>query len=313
MNARLYDPVLGRFAGMDPYVQMPDFTQNYNRYAYALNNPLLYTDPTGEKMKWWGWVLSAAAVAMGSIDPASVGTSVGIMLPAVKPTLSAIDGTVAVVSSAWKEPGWSGERLKNHFKIWGGGFKLDENQKPGKKLGQLLSRWTWEYPQTYVGQTYSYGRNLFGKVDRVEYFGGATFLINENASDAWGISLSNYINVNIKGELIGDITDHPMLMHEYGHTFDSRRFGPLYLPVVGLPSLVSAANDESLNDPPFHTHGDYWAEKRANRHAEKYFSKYYGVDWDAQHPDGKWKWKYDDKGKRYRYYYTIRDYYPTKK
>ncbi|MDD6211154.1 MAG: RHS repeat-associated core domain-containing protein, partial [Bacteroidales bacterium] len=24
MNARLYDPVLGRFMGMDPYVQMPD-------------------------------------------------------------------------------------------------------------------------------------------------------------------------------------------------------------------------------------------------------------------------------------------------
>ena len=48
MNARLYDPVLGRFLGMDPYVQMPDFTQNYNRYSYALNNPFSYIDPDGE-------------------------------------------------------------------------------------------------------------------------------------------------------------------------------------------------------------------------------------------------------------------------
>ena len=48
MNARLYDPLLGRFLGMDPYVQMPDFTQNYNRYSYALNNPLKYSDPSGE-------------------------------------------------------------------------------------------------------------------------------------------------------------------------------------------------------------------------------------------------------------------------
>ena len=48
MNARLYDPVLGRFLGMDPYVQMPDFTQNYNRYSYCLNRPLTYTDPSGE-------------------------------------------------------------------------------------------------------------------------------------------------------------------------------------------------------------------------------------------------------------------------
>ncbi|WP_255417328.1 RHS repeat domain-containing protein [Proteiniphilum sp. X52] len=31
MNARLYDPALGRFLSPDPYVQMPDFTQNFNR------------------------------------------------------------------------------------------------------------------------------------------------------------------------------------------------------------------------------------------------------------------------------------------
>lgn len=39
MNARLYDPLLGRFLSPDPYVQAPDFTQNFNRYSYALNNP----------------------------------------------------------------------------------------------------------------------------------------------------------------------------------------------------------------------------------------------------------------------------------
>lgn len=48
MNARLYDPLLGRFLSPDPYVQAPDFTQNFNRYSYALNNPLKFTDDTGE-------------------------------------------------------------------------------------------------------------------------------------------------------------------------------------------------------------------------------------------------------------------------
>ncbi len=48
MNARLYDPILGRFLSPDPYVQAPDFSQNYNRYSYCLNNPLRYTDPSGE-------------------------------------------------------------------------------------------------------------------------------------------------------------------------------------------------------------------------------------------------------------------------
>ena len=48
MNARLYDPVLGRFLSPDPYVQMPDNLQNLNRYSYCLNNPLVYVDEDGE-------------------------------------------------------------------------------------------------------------------------------------------------------------------------------------------------------------------------------------------------------------------------
>lgn len=47
-NARLYDPVIGRFFSPDPFVQAPDFTQNYNRYSYCLNNPVMYSDPDGE-------------------------------------------------------------------------------------------------------------------------------------------------------------------------------------------------------------------------------------------------------------------------
>lgn len=47
MNGRLYDPVLGRFLSPDNYVQMPDNSQNFNRYSYCLNNPLKYIDPSG--------------------------------------------------------------------------------------------------------------------------------------------------------------------------------------------------------------------------------------------------------------------------
>lgn len=48
MNARLYDLVVGRFLSPDPYVQSPDFSQNFNRYSYVLNNPLRFMDPNGE-------------------------------------------------------------------------------------------------------------------------------------------------------------------------------------------------------------------------------------------------------------------------
>src|SRR5690606_19214977 len=48
MNGRLYDPMLHRFLSPDNYVQDAFNTQNFNRYAYALNNPLMYVDPDGE-------------------------------------------------------------------------------------------------------------------------------------------------------------------------------------------------------------------------------------------------------------------------
>ncbi|MFV0391262.1 MAG: RHS repeat-associated core domain-containing protein [Paludibacteraceae bacterium] len=48
MNGRVYDPVLARFLSPDPYVQAPDYTQNFNRYSYCYNNPFKFTDPSGE-------------------------------------------------------------------------------------------------------------------------------------------------------------------------------------------------------------------------------------------------------------------------
>ena len=57
MNGRLYDPVLGRFFSPDNYVQMPDNSQNFNRYSYCLNNPLKYTDPSGD---FWNLIIGAA-------------------------------------------------------------------------------------------------------------------------------------------------------------------------------------------------------------------------------------------------------------
>ena len=65
-NGRLYDPVLGRFFSPDNYVQMPDNSQNFNRYSYCLNNPLKYTDPSGNLFGIDDAVIAFAAFSMGS-------------------------------------------------------------------------------------------------------------------------------------------------------------------------------------------------------------------------------------------------------
>ncbi len=57
MNGRVYDPLISRFLSPDPFVQAPNIAMGYNRYAYCLNNPLIYTDPSGNVWyKPWTWL-----------------------------------------------------------------------------------------------------------------------------------------------------------------------------------------------------------------------------------------------------------------
>ena len=48
MNGRFYDPMMSMMLSPDNNIQMPQLSQNFNRYSYCLNNPLKYNDPTGE-------------------------------------------------------------------------------------------------------------------------------------------------------------------------------------------------------------------------------------------------------------------------
>ncbi len=58
MNARLYDPYNGRMLSPDNYTTGKWGTQGYNKYSYANNNPLKYTDPDGD----WIHILVGAIV-----------------------------------------------------------------------------------------------------------------------------------------------------------------------------------------------------------------------------------------------------------
>ena len=68
MNGRLYDPLLRRFLNADENIQDPHNTQNYNKYGYVMNNPLMYNDPSGEcLLPLFGYLVSAwiAGAAVG--------------------------------------------------------------------------------------------------------------------------------------------------------------------------------------------------------------------------------------------------------
>lgn len=68
MNGRMYDPIVGRFLSADPIVQMMDFSQNYNRYSYCLNNPLRYTDLSGYAFGIDDFIIIAAFAYIGGMQ-----------------------------------------------------------------------------------------------------------------------------------------------------------------------------------------------------------------------------------------------------
>jgi hypothetical protein len=182
-----------------------------------------------------------------------------------------------------------GTKTNNALKIDMGWFKTDTKRTFGGQVWQLFSRFTWEMPQNDLGNLFSHGRNISGNVTDVTYYGGVT-LVNQYAPDklGWGLTLGSFINSRNASI---DPKDGPMFelfRHEFGHTLQSKEFGPLYLPKVGLPSLMSAVFDElGLNN-----HNLSWFETDANRQALRYFNNHDAATLDPA--QGGILWNSDD-------------------
>jgi hypothetical protein len=84
MQARYYDPVIGRFYSNDPVgYTSANPVMSFNRYMYVNNNPYKYTNPDGE---WLQAVYGAIAGAVGGYVASGEGftnTVVGVVSGAV--------------------------------------------------------------------------------------------------------------------------------------------------------------------------------------------------------------------------------------
>lgn len=230
MNARMYDPVIARFLSPDPYVQEKKNLQNYNSYSYCLNNPLKYTDKSGELLGFV-WELFNNTI----IRPWTEGFN------------------------AWTDSdNW--HATKNTFKLINGLF--------AGNLKQIISRLTWELPQTMIGYTISYLENDFGRVKNVGQYRGATAvtLYSNKVGRGTGITLGSYIIGNNK--LRAEAGNY-LFMHEYGHYLQSQDSGLFYLSNFGLPSII----------PNGEPHDEKDVEEDANARAAKFF--YYKIGYDV--------------------------------
>lgn len=100
MNGRLYDPLMRRFLNADENIQDPYNTQNYNKYGYVMNNPLMFNDPSGEVI--------FLGIAMALVVKAII---IGAAVALASYTVG-----LAITGNMWR---WSvGGALKSMF--WGG-------------------------------------------------------------------------------------------------------------------------------------------------------------------------------------------------
>lgn len=245
MNARLYDPATSRFLSPDPYVQTPEQSQNFNRYSYCMNNPLKYTDRNG---KFFFFTFLNAAK----------------------------DFLVNTFGKVWTQ----GINAWTNGSNWHStvmAFKIDMGQFQGK-FGQILSRFTWEAPQSAVGHLTASAINTVNAVKSVSYWGGATAV--ELYQPHWGAFTSGSF-INGERGLYAD-PNNTLFQHEYGHYLQSQSMGWGYLPRVGIPSLMSAMKKDGL-------HKYQQTEQDANRRAFLYFNK---------HVDGFYKSESEKRDKR---------------
>ncbi|GAP72169.1 RHS repeat-associated core domain-containing protein [Candidatus Symbiothrix dinenymphae] len=166
LNARIYDPALGRFLEMDPYVQMPDFTQSYNRYAYGLNNPFKYTDPNGEffwiipNISWSknGGISIGISVIVGIPGVASVQAGIGYSIK--NNDVSAYAGATAmfntvyasVSSSSGLSVGWSagispqmGFPISTNFTTVGANYNVTHDSWSGNVSAWGIDKKGWTF------------------------------------------------------------------------------------------------------------------------------------------------------------------------
>lgn len=127
-----------------------------------------------------------------------------------------------------------------------------------RKIIHILE-WIWQMPQ-HIGAFIFYlctKKTNKGKFKRFVTKHGTKFYYNEGFYGA--VTLGQYVFI---GKGIDDVEE--TVKHEYGHHLQSLILGPLYLFVIGLPSLVHAAIHEEGDYYAFYT--ERWANELANKH-----------------------------------------------
>lgn len=93
----------------------------------------------------------------------------------------------------------------------------------------------WELPQNVLGAALYQVCRLTGKVRGTDHARGRFFV---EVDSEIAVSLGWFVFWSGEQTTRWFRIDHAVRAHEFGHTFQSRMLGPLYLPLVGVPSVM---------------------------------------------------------------------------
>lgn len=118
-----------------------------------------------------------------------------------------------------------------------------------------ILNYIWQLPQNLLGlAVYKY---YDGYEVCTKEICGSDIKCKLSSTMRGGVTLGNYIVVN----------NIKHLQHELGHTKQSKILGPLYIPVIGIPSLVHAALHSTIckNRNYYHFYTEHILFPKENR------------------------------------------------
>ncbi|HPI29758.1 MAG TPA: hypothetical protein PLS26_04440 [Bacteroidales bacterium] len=123
--------------------------------------------------------------------------------------------------------------------------------------------WTWCLPQSLVGLAIFLYVKVSGRLLEKSRFNYVCLVRSENLFLIGGISLGKFIIVSDR------IFEKNTILHEYGHTIQGYLLGPLYLFVIGVPSLqlsILSRISTRVSNRYFRYFPERWADKLGNRY-----------------------------------------------
>lgn len=128
-------------------------------------------------------------------------------------------GLLGVSAPAYHDASIAGDSKDGTVEIYFGGWKLALSLSP-------IMFFVWELPQNLIGSIAFSVMSVLGRIKNIELEKGRLF-VKSDIEISLGLFVfwdDDFMSVNKK--------------HEFGHAVQSQILGPLYLLVVGVPSVV---------------------------------------------------------------------------